>query len=464
MSLEALERQVRADLRRLEYPARDWITERVGPDEKALCDVLIIGAGQSGLALAAALKRERIHNVLLVDRHPEGKAGPWLTFARMITLRTPKYLTGPDLGIPSLTIQAWYEAQHGEGAWEALGYIPKETWAEYLNWYRDMNGLTVRYETTAGAISRVDAHACFAVPLRSGETEETIYARRVVMATGIEGSGRWRAPAFITEALPSSHYAHTRRDIDFDALRGKRVGILGAGASAFDNASVALERGAAEVRLCFRRRKLVNVNPYRWAEFVGFLKHVSDLDDAAKWRFILQILRMGQLPPTDTFARAKSHDNFHLHPATPWNGARMDGEEVVVETPQGELRFDYVIAATGFVTDLSCRPELAHCHEAIKLWADAYQPPADDLHDDLLRHPYLDDGFAFVDKTGAKPWLSHIYNYTFGCLLSHGFGGASISGMKYSLPKIAAGITKSFFVEDQDHYFDSLCAYDIEEF
>jgi hypothetical protein len=33
----------------------------------------------------------------------------------MLTLRSPKQLIGPDLGVPSLTFRAWYEAQHGTG-------------------------------------------------------------------------------------------------------------------------------------------------------------------------------------------------------------------------------------------------------------------------------------------------------------------------------------------------------------
>lgn len=34
-----------------------------------------------------------------------GKEGPWATYARMVTLRTPKHLTGLDYGMPSLTFQ-----------------------------------------------------------------------------------------------------------------------------------------------------------------------------------------------------------------------------------------------------------------------------------------------------------------------------------------------------------------------
>ena len=52
--------------------------------------MLIVGAGQSGLVTAFGLMRERVRNILVIDRAPEGKEGPWVTFARMPTLRSPK--------------------------------------------------------------------------------------------------------------------------------------------------------------------------------------------------------------------------------------------------------------------------------------------------------------------------------------------------------------------------------------
>lgn len=71
---------------------------------------------------------------------------------------------------------------------------------------------------------------------------------QVVLATGIQGGGEWHVPHFIRDAVPPHMYAHTAQHIDFDKLRGKRVAVLGGGASAFDNAQFALERGIGEVR------------------------------------------------------------------------------------------------------------------------------------------------------------------------------------------------------------------------
>lgn len=466
--LEALEAAVRKDLDRLQYPARSWLKPRTtSKGGHPVLDVLVVGGGQGGLATAAALQREKIDNVLIVDQNPLDRAGPWLNFARMITLRTPKHVTGPDLGLPNLTIQAWYEAQHGEGSWDGMGLIPKETWAAYLAWYRRILELPVRAETRLLEVGWDEAEGQLWADVQSvpsGERER-LWARRIVLATGIEGSGQWHVPPFIRDALPRERYAHTREDIDFAALSGKRIGVLGAGASAFDNASVALESGAASVDLFFRREKMVDVNPYRWAEFVGFLGHHAELSDALRWRFILQILRMGQLPPPDTFARASKHESFTLRPGSPWTAVAMKDDAVQVTTPKGTHDFDFVIIGTGFITDLSTRPELKTVHEHVARWKDRYTPPDSEAHADLGRHPYLGSGFELTPRDENAPtWVSRIHNYTFGCLPSLGFGGASISGMKYSIPRLVGGITASLYREDAEAFYDTLCEYDDKEF
>jgi FAD-dependent urate hydroxylase len=473
-NLEELSAQAHREIELLDYPRRDWMPTRAAPDGAHIYDVIVVGAGQGGLAAGFGLMRERIRNILILDENPMGRAGPWLNFARMHTLRTPKHVLGPDLGVPSLTPRAWYEAQHGEGSWSGLGLLPKEDWAGYLNWYRTTLSLPVRADTRVGALRYREDVRAFEVPCQryanaqpvGGEgASYTLLARRVVLATGIEGSGEWTVPPMISEVLPRTHYAHTRWDIDFAALRGKRIAVLGAGASAFDNASTAIERGAAEVRLFFRRKQLVNVNAYRWAESAGFLGHHGDLPDADRYRFIQQILRMGQLPPTDTYHRATRLSNFHIQPGAGWRSIERRGDVIVLHTDAGDFEADFIIAATGFVTDLSKRPELASLHTQIALWKDRYVPPDGERNSELDRHPYLGRSFQFTEREpGTAPYLEHVYNYTFGCLLSLGFGGASISGMKYSIQRLVRGIAGSLFCEDREHHFATLQAFDEKEF
>ena len=111
------------------------------------------------------------------------------------------------------------------------------------------------------------------------------------------------------------------------------------------------------------------------------------------------------------------------------------------------------------------RPELRAFEAEIARWLDRYTPPATEQHADLARHPYLGPHFEFTERQpGSAPYLKCLYNYTFGGLLSLGFGGASISGMKYSVPRLVSGITASLFIEDRELHYQSLRAFDEREF
>jgi len=119
-------------------------------------DVVIVGGGQSGLGTAFGLMRERITNFLVIDENPEGFEGPWITYARMYTLRTPKELPSIDLGVPSLTFKSWYIAKNGAEAWEKLDKIPRTDWMEYLKWYRNVLKIPVKNEVKLDLIEPTD--------------------------------------------------------------------------------------------------------------------------------------------------------------------------------------------------------------------------------------------------------------------------------------------------------------------
>jgi len=116
--LEALAVEARRDFERMLFPAANWVPPVEAPDGRAALDVLIIGGGMCGQTAAFALARDGVRNIRVIDRAPRRREGPWGTYARMDTLRSPKHLTGPDLGFPALTFRAWYEAQHGADGWQ----------------------------------------------------------------------------------------------------------------------------------------------------------------------------------------------------------------------------------------------------------------------------------------------------------------------------------------------------------
>src|ERR1700738_3861895 len=115
--LRLLEERAAQDRALLDFPQRSWVVPRRAANGDPILNVLVVGAGQAGLAIAFGLMRDHVDNILCIDATPEGHEGPWLDLARMQTLRTPKQLSGPDLGLPSLTFKAWYEAQFGDEVW-----------------------------------------------------------------------------------------------------------------------------------------------------------------------------------------------------------------------------------------------------------------------------------------------------------------------------------------------------------
>src|SRR5258708_39424477 len=238
MSLENLTVQAREDLDQLRHPAPNWVPATEGPDGRPLLDALIVGGGMCGQTAAFALLREGVRNLRCVDRAPYGGEGPWTTFARMDILRSPKHLTGPDLGVPSLTYRAWHEAKFGVEHWQKLHKIDRLEWARYLLWVRETVGLSVENEMEVEALEL--APQSIKVTFKN---KQIIHARKVVLALGREGSGAPRWPAFATfdPLKRGKNVFHSADEMDFGKLKGKRIGVLGAGASAFDNAGEALE-------------------------------------------------------------------------------------------------------------------------------------------------------------------------------------------------------------------------------
>src|SRR2546421_12413040 len=147
MSLDALTALAKRELEQLRYPAPNWVLPRDG-----LVDVLIVGGGMCGQTAAFALLREGVTNLRCLDRAPRGSEGPWTSFARMDILRSPKHLTGPDLGVAALTYRAYHEARFGEAHWQKLHKIPRLDWAAYLAWVRETVAIPVENETEVRSI------------------------------------------------------------------------------------------------------------------------------------------------------------------------------------------------------------------------------------------------------------------------------------------------------------------------
>jgi len=328
-ALDRLEARVARDLATIEAPAAPWLSPRLGPDGARAYDVVIAGAGLSGLSIGFGLMRQGLSNILILDQRPGGREGPWITSARMMTLRSPKQLTGPDLGVASLAFRSWYEATAGEEAWERLDKISPRDWMDYLAWYRRVLALPVR--NGARLVGMQGAGALLRLSIDAVGVAEAIHARRLVLATGVDGSGRPYVPALVNETLPRERYSHSADVIDPAFLADLDVGVLGAGASAFDFATTALANGARSVTLFARRRELPRTEALAWANFPGFLGSFSELDDLRRWRFMRRFFELQPPPTQEMFDRATAYANFRLVLGAPLSRVAMNAARIAVD-------------------------------------------------------------------------------------------------------------------------------------
>jgi len=458
-SLEDLEYLVRRELDLTRYPAVNWVVPRTGPDGKPALNVLIAGGGQAGLATAFALQQQRVGNILVIDENPEGAEGPWGTYARMETLRTHKDVGGIELNIPSLSFRAWYETQYGAYSWADLYKVPTKLWHAYLAWYRKVLRLPVRNETRLAGF-RDAGGGLIEIDLVGNGGAQRIYARTLVLATGMEGNGRRHIPEFIRSSLPRECFDHTHAAIDFDALSGKTVGVLGGGASAFDAAIVAAKHGAREVHIFYRDKVLNSINPGSWGEFTGYLSHFADLPPADRWRFIRQISKLKGGPPKPTLRQVAALPQIKVHAGVGWKSVRHVDGRVAIAADDGDLTADHLILGTGYVLDPSARPEIAEHLSLIRTWRDVFEPPTEDRNHASLNAHFLGTNFELLEKqVGTAPWLCRVFNFSRGAQTSMGVMPIGLSGIKFGLPRLMQGVARRLFMDDTEIYFEGVKAW-----
>jgi FAD-dependent urate hydroxylase len=479
MTLEALESRLKQDFAWLELPAKPWVIPRYH-EGKAMLEVAIIGGGMAGLAAAASLKLQGIHAVIF-DRAEEGFEGPWATTARMETLRSPKQLVGPAIGMPSLTFRAWFEAQFGVLAWNALDKIPRLQWMDYLRWYRTVLGLEVRNlhvveQVLPLAEDRVELRIRRPLPSslgshlaqtvqdvgRSGEVD-SVYARRVVLATGRDGLGASWVPEFAAR-LNRERWAHSSEVFDYERLRQLRVGVIGGSASAMDSAATALEAGAASVDLLIRRAKMPLINKSKGAGSPGYSQGFHQLSDDWRWR-IRHYMNVEQTPPPrGSTLRVSRHRQARFNMACPVLSAEMRGEVIRLSTPKGNFDLDFLVFATGFRVNLEVRPEFASFAPYIRFWRDRYQPVGGDEDEELAESPDLGAAFEFLPTSpGACPGLSRIHCFAYPAVMTHGPLSGDIPAISDGARRLADGLAASFFKEDVADHFERIKNYDDPE-
>ncbi|MEM8974199.1 MAG: NAD(P)/FAD-dependent oxidoreductase, partial [Pseudomonadota bacterium] len=455
--LSNLEAAIARDFDYLNFPPASWVKQRLNQDDNPMLDVLIVGGGMCGMAANLALRRFGITNLRTIDASARGQEGPWLTYARMETLRSPKHLTGPALGLPNLTFRAWFEAQFGRQAWDELGRIPRTQWADYLEWYKDTTGVEVDNAKSLAELHLEDGFVRATIADQKTGEREVVPARRVVLATGRDALATPRIPEPFAQHMRQAVF-HTSDAPLPEQFAGRQIVVIGLAASAFDYAAEALEAGAERVTILGRANRIPRINKAKQIVYPGFSQGFSTLSNEQRFEVFRYISSHGVPPPRDTVLRVTQHKNFELVLGAETLEIEQTIDGLNLQTTAGMFPAQVVVLGTGFKIDVAGTTFLTSVSNEIATWKD--RVTADGRATELLNFPYLGPGFEFCSNGDANAsTIQHIHCFNHAAMMSLGNLANDIPAVSEGAERLANAIATSFFVEDSTGHRADLEAY-----
>lgn len=315
-------------------------------------ELLIVGAGPFGLALAAEAGALGIPHLVLGE-----PMGFWHRHmpAGMILRSACDWHLDPA---GEHTIERFLEEQGLTPA--DVEPLRLDFYLRYAGWFAGRKGIAPAPGMVA-ALGRLQ-DGRFRARLEDGGAIE---ARAVALAPGFRHFAN--VPADLAELLPAGRFSHTCEAVDLAALRGRRCLIVGGRQSAFEWAALLAEAGAASVHVSHR--------------------HPSPAFAAADWSWVGPLVdRMldepgwfRELPVAEQEALGKRLWTEGRAKVEPWLETRVVRDGVTLlpdtrvvscgQTPDGAMEVgfddgrsvtvDHVILATGYKVDMARIPMLA---------------------------------------------------------------------------------------------------------
>lgn len=324
----------------------------------SIAAVAIVGAGPYGLSIAAHLAARQLEPLVFGSPMESWRNG----MPRGMRLKSEGFATCLSDPEGLFTLKTFCEE-------ESLPYadlglpVPVETFVAYGEAFQKR--FVPQVDARLVQHIRRAPHG-FTLRLEDGTRVD---ARQVIVATGI---GHFRHIPEVLSGLSSARVSHTCEHADYSAFSGRRVTVVGAGASAID-AAAALRRAGASVRLVSRRaavtfyagggprqildRLIAPMTPLGpgWKKL--FCVKAPLLFRALPERLRTTIVRRYLGPAPGYSAREDFEGKVSLQLSSTLVGARetAEGVELEIEGPDGRRsvkKADHVVAGTGYCVDV----------------------------------------------------------------------------------------------------------------